>query len=847
MKPMKNILLFFFMAFGFLTATAQMQFFPPENISDEYGPSQDHAMYNIGDDFYLVWDQWGDLMFRKSTDGGLSWGNKLTIYSGLDYGANYPVIAASNGNVYVFYYRNTSSKSQIFMLSSNNDGQSFGNEIQITDAIQNAQIPQIAVSGDTLVLAYEDRNSFSDYQIWVMKSIDGGQTWSAAQQISSTTEGAHWCNIAMKGDQLFAFWNDQTGDTYDNLDLFFSKSEDFGQNWSTPENLSNNQAYNARLKTKVVDNSIYTIVSSKIDGLQTDAMLYRSADLGENWEPAINLSNNSGGSERPDIFVLRDDAANHRIYAVWSDGSYTENDKAYMKYSVDNGASWSDMLPFSQDTEDASWPQINGYRDGATDQLFMTYFRPHDGTFDYQVWGVRAENELEENISFSGQVTDTYQYGIANATLTLNGNVFYTDDAGTFNIELIPGTYNLSVTADGFIGYQDASLELFEDTALNMALEALLFPPLHLTGEVVDQSVLLQWDAPASEGEWMYWDNGENSDAVGGENIDMFDAAIRFTTNDLQNYDGFYLTKIVAFFGDVDATFQMRVWTGGNQYFAGNLVTDQLVTDPVANEWNTIELENPVLVDATQELWMGYRIINTGNGYPAGTDNGPAVPFKGDMILYGSDWLSMSDYFGWNINWNIRGFLVEAPGERQETQTLDNSIPQNSGLPEKISLENQGKTFRWNYTHFNVWRNFMLLAEVPADELGFLDEQPMNENTYVVTTARDMYESPPSNEVTIELVGVDDNQQLKQAVRFYPNPIKASVQLQFNSKVSDELIMEISDQQGRLLHKQTIDAKAGNNTVLLHRHDLQLNNFKGIIIIKLQGKHLQSSTKLILE
>ncbi|MBU2466441.1 MAG: carboxypeptidase regulatory-like domain-containing protein, partial [Bacteroidetes bacterium] len=447
----------------------------------------------------------------------------------------------------------------------------------------------------------------------------------------------------------------------------------------------------------------------------------------------------------------------------------------------------------------------------------------------------------------SGQVTDTYQNGIANATLTLNGNVFYTDDAGTFNIELIPGTYNLSVTADGFIGYQDASLELFEDTALNMALEALLFPPLHLTGEVVDQSVLLQWDAPASEGEWMYWDDGENSDAVGGENIDMFDAAIRFTTNDLQNFDGFYLTKIVAFFGDVDATFQMRVWTGGNQYFAGNLVTDQLVTDPVANEWNTIELENPVLVDATQELWMGYRIINTGNGYPAGTDNGPAVPFKGDMILYGSDWLSMSDYFGWNINWNIRGFLVEAPGERQETQILDNSIPQNSGLPEKISLENQGKTFRWNYTHFNVWRNFMLLAEVPADELSFLDEQPMNENTYVVTTARDMYESPPSNEVTIELVGVDDNQQLKQPVRFYPNPIKASVQLQFNSKVSDELLMEISDQQGRLLHKQTIDAKAGNNTVLLHRNDLQLNNFKGIIIIKLQGKHLQSSTKLILE
>ncbi len=844
---MKKLCFTFIAAVAFFTTTAQIQFFPPQNISDEYGPSNDHAMYNIADDFYLVWDQWGDLMFRKSTNGGLNWGTKSTIYNGIDYGANYPVIAAANGNVFVFYYRSTTGKSQIFMLKSSNDGQSFGDEIQITEANQGAQIPQIAISGDTLVLAYEDRDFMSNKQIFIMKSVDAGQSWTTPQQVSATNEAAGWCNIALKGPQIFACWNEQTGPDYDDLDLFFRKSTDFGQNWSSPQNLSNNQAYNARLKTKIVDNSIYTIVSSKIDGLQTDAMLYRSNDLGDSWEAAINLSDNSGGSERPDVYVLRDNAANHRIYAIRSDGSYSSNDKAVMRYSVDNGATWSEILPFSQNTEDASWPQINGYRDGDKDQLFMTYFRPHDGTFDYQIWGVRAENQLAENIMFSGQVLDVFDNGLENAKLSLNGLIFYTDESGSFNISLIPGTYNLAVSADGFIGFQQADLELTDDTALDFMLEALLFPPLNLRGDVIAQTVVLDWEEPASVGDWMYWDDGENSDAVGGENIEMFDAAIRFTASDLQNYDGKYLTQISAYFEAIDADFSMRVWTGGNQFAAGNLQVDQLVSNPLAGEWNTIKLDNPVLIDASKELWIGYRVINTGGGYPAGTDNGPAIPFKGDMILYGADWLSMSDYFGWNINWNIRGFVVDAPVTQAKAQLLKNPRPQNSGHPEKIAVDNPGKRFRWEYTHFNVWRNYGLIAEVPAGEFTFVDEFPMQENTYVITTVRDIYESEASNAITVELVNIAENKADFESLRVYPNPVKADFRLSFESLQAENMRLELTDQSGRLLFSDNIRTKAGKNRLDLKREKLQIADFSGLIILKLTGKEQQFIRRIILE
>ncbi len=841
---MKHILFVLLFVLGLINVKAQVNFESPVNLSNEYGPSREQAMVNFGENYYLVWNQWGDLMFRKSTNAGLSWGNKITLYSGIDYGANYPVIAASNGNVYIFYHRSTDTKGQIFMIKSTNDGQSFAGEVQITQANQGAQIAQIAVSGDNLVLAYEDRNSNSDYQIWVMTSINSGQTWSAAKSITNTTEGAHWCNIALKNNQIFALWNDQTGAGYSDLDLFFSKSTDFGQTWSTPKNLSNNKAYNARLKTKVVDNSIYTVVSSNVDGLQTDIMLYRSHNLGTTWEPAINLSNNTGGSERPDVWVDASLPGNHRIYTVWSDGSYSEFDRAYLKYSVDHGQTWSEMLPFSQVTEDAAWPQIMGYPQADTDQLYMTFYRPHDGTFNYEIWGVKAWNQLQENITFTGQVKDILGNGIDNARLTLNGTSYYADAEGFFEIQLLPASYSLVIDAQGFITYSQ-ELVLNEDFSQDYELEALLFPPINLVGEVIGQTVALSWDAPASEGNWMHWDDGENSDAVGGENIEMFDAAIRFTPDDLQSYDGQFLTRVSAFFASTDAEFLIRVWQGGNQNYAGNLMVDQAVEYPVANEWNNIELENPVQIDASQELWIGYRVINANGAYPAGTDNGPAIPFKGDMILYGSDWLSMSDYFSWDINWNIQGFVVENGRETALLSPLASARPQNAGLPNKIeNPAGKGKQFR-DFSHFNVYRNDDLLTEIPAGQLNFTDELPLDENLYVVKSARGPFESTPSNSVYVSYVGVSKVPESILNLTVSPNPVADHLMLSFELQQKDELVLELIDAEGRLLYSRNYTLSNGNQELHLNRNDFPVSS--GLLLLRLNGQFHHFSGKLLIQ
>ncbi len=85
----------------------------------------------------------------------------------------------------------------------------------------------------------------------------------------------------------------------------------------------------------------------------------------------------------------------------------------------------------------------------------------------------------------------------------------------------------------------------------------------------------------------------------------------------------------------------------------------------------------------------------------------------------------------------------------------------------------------------------------------------MNENTYAITTARDIYESEASNTVTIELVNIVENQTDFESLRAYPNPVKAGFKLSFESSQAENMQLELTDLSGKLIYSRQILTKAG--------------------------------------
>jgi len=444
-------------------------------------------------------------------------------------------------------------------------------------------------------------------------------------------------------------------------DLFFAKSLDGGDNWSNPQNLSNAGNYISRLHLVADNGTIMIAVQERADGIQSDILLYRSNDDGNNWLPIQNVSNNSGNSSRPDISILGEEE-NRRIYLVWADETYAADSQICFRYSMDDGANWSDLELLSQATGEALWPIITGKQSEQTDSIYSVWYHAQAGTFDYEIYGRSGINNIEAVGEIQGIVTNEENgEAIENAIISIGNFSISTDEYGFYQLLIPAGFYELSCSASNFETFFDADLEILADETLIYDIELIeaqpvLFPPLSFTGVLEDDAVHFQWEMPQSNGTYIHWDNGENDSSVGGTNIPVFDVAIRFTANDLTDFYEHYLTKVRAYFDDTDCTIRLRIWSGGNQNYAGNLIYEELWED-FSVGWNEKTLSQPLLIDVTQELWIGYRVENPNGVYPAGTDSGAAVPFKGDMLLYGSNWVSMSAYFGWDINWNIQGFV----------------------------------------------------------------------------------------------------------------------------------------------------------------------------------------------
>ena len=155
-------------------------------------------------------------------------------------------------------------------------------------------------------------------------------------------------------------------------------------------------------------------------------------------------------------------------------------------------------------------------------------------------------------------------------------------------------------------------------------------PPENLNAHLDESGMNLSWDYPSGTGfedQWIHWDDGE----VSGNSIFAgydWSVAARWTPGQLVDYKGALLTQIGFVPGDGPAIYMVKVWQGE---LAANLVAEQEVVNPVYGQWNNIILNTPVLIDVTQELWVGYHIHND-TGYPAGVDDGPAIDGYGNWL-----------------------------------------------------------------------------------------------------------------------------------------------------------------------------------------------------------------------
>ncbi|MGI8834834.1 MAG: sialidase family protein, partial [Nitrososphaeraceae archaeon] len=172
--------------------------------------------------------------------------------------------------------------------------------------------------------------------------------------------------VAVSESNVFVVWADiaapaLNNSNYDNQDIFFTKSTDTGSSFGKIINLSNNSGNSNIPQISAVGANVYVVWLDDFSGNQ-DIFFKKSTDGGNSFGKIIDLSrnnnentdNNTHSSFNPQLAV-----SGNSVYVVWQeDDATTGNQDIFFKKSTDGGNSFGPVNNLSRTDGDSLAPQI---------------------------------------------------------------------------------------------------------------------------------------------------------------------------------------------------------------------------------------------------------------------------------------------------------------------------------------------------------------------------------------------------------------------------------------------------------------------------------------------------------
>jgi hypothetical protein len=317
------------------------------NLSNTNGTSSDSVVFSHGNNVYVVWADStfnSEILFRASNDSGQTFGSTINLSNntGNSFG---PDIFSHGNNVYVVWTDTISGISNdIYFTSSKDNGQTFSKSVNLSNNTGSSTIPQLSSSGTNVYVTWMD-NSLHNTEIFFTFSIDNGKTFNKLINLSNNTGISAIPEISSSGDNVYVVWEDKTPGIYD---IFLASSNDNGKTFGSTINLSNNTGYSEHPQITSSGDNVYVVWSDNTPG--NNDILMRGNGGGVTFGSTINISNNIGSSEFPHISSIGKD-----IYVVWQD--FTAG--AGEIFSITNNQIISSPINLSDNSGNSQSPQIS--------------------------------------------------------------------------------------------------------------------------------------------------------------------------------------------------------------------------------------------------------------------------------------------------------------------------------------------------------------------------------------------------------------------------------------------------------------------------------------------------------
>ena len=221
-----------------------------------------------------------DVYYKKSTDGGITWGADTSLI--YNQSASYfPSVAVSGSQVNVVWQDYRDGNFEIYYKRSTDGGTTWDADTRLTNYAAFSQCASVAVSGSQINVVWKD-NRDGNFEIYYKRSTDGGTTWEADTRLTNNSGISDYPSVAVSGSQVHVVWQD---DRDGNNEIYYKRTlppvpsiptlvSPVNNSVAQPLGLSlvwNKTLYSTKYKVLLATDSLFTNVILN-DSLLTDSV-----------------------------------------------------------------------------------------------------------------------------------------------------------------------------------------------------------------------------------------------------------------------------------------------------------------------------------------------------------------------------------------------------------------------------------------------------------------------------------------------------------------------------------------------------------------------------------------------
>jgi hypothetical protein len=184
-------------------------------LTNSTGTSTRPSVTVSGSVIHIVWEDTRDgnseIYYKRSSDGGLSWGTdiRLTNNPSTSYtNYNYAWCIASSGNViHVVWWDFRDNNSEIYYKRSADGGLNWGTDIRMTNNSSTSEYPSVSASGLNVHILWIDSRD-GNHEVYYKHSTDGGINWGADYRLTNNSYTSEHSSVTQSGSSVHVLWED---------------------------------------------------------------------------------------------------------------------------------------------------------------------------------------------------------------------------------------------------------------------------------------------------------------------------------------------------------------------------------------------------------------------------------------------------------------------------------------------------------------------------------------------------------------------------------------------------------------------------------------------------------------